>query len=89
MATARVKIYVVVLYFGSDGDEVSVYATKAEAEAAIMEYAEDHWPDSFGDFPATLDEVSERWECGSFDDRWELEERIVEAEVTEEPVSNV
>ena len=88
MATARVKVYSVILFGGSYGDDTILCPSKAAAEKLIMEYAEERWPEGWGEFPKTLDEVEERWEHGSFDDRWDLNFHVVEAETTEEPLSN-
>ena len=84
----KITVYVVVTYWGSNGDEIQVYGTRAEAEAAVLEYAADRiWQGSeelenrgeILPMPKTYAELCEVFDDpGGFDERWELEERTVE-----------
>jgi hypothetical protein len=79
----KATVYVVVTYHGYHGDEVQVFGSESEAQAYVLEYAQDYWPTSeLGSMPRSYDELCERWGdhdlWGSTDSRWELEERQVE-----------
>jgi hypothetical protein len=78
-----VTVYVVVTYHGYHGDEVQVFGNEAEAEACVLEYARDYWPEAeLGPMPDGYDELCEAWGdhdlWGSTDSRWELEVRAVD-----------
>jgi len=79
----KVKVYVVVTYHGGYGDDIRVFARRAEAVASVREYARDYWDAKrFGRFPRSYTHLCEAWGehdlWGSTDSRWELEEREVE-----------
>jgi hypothetical protein len=67
------SMWSVILFYGSGGDEVELFATEAEANARCAQYAREHWreSDSPEPCPESDDEVLELFEHGSFDCRFD------------------
>ena len=79
----KVRVYVVVTYYGSSGDAIEVFGSEDEALACLRSYAEYYWDSArLGPMPSTLEDLTSAWDnhdlWGSCDSRWEFEVREVE-----------
>lgn len=79
-ANAPRTVYSLVLYYGSNGDEVQVFTSEAERDAAALAYAVDHWAEECEcnnahtctpTLPTSIDDAEDRMDFDSCDCRWE------------------
>jgi hypothetical protein len=80
--TNQIRIWVLVTYYGSSGDDVAAFVSREDAEACALKYAQEKWPSKLGQPPGEYSDALEAWDehglWGSFDSRWELAEVPVE-----------
>ena len=76
--TKQIRVWVLVTYHGSSGDDVSAFLRREDAEARALDYAREHWPSNLGEAPDAYSDALEAWDehglWGSYDSRWELAE---------------
>jgi hypothetical protein len=74
------RLYAVVLYFGSSGDEIRIFRKRADAEACALEYMQTHWnvEGSVSECPDSYAEAAECFDHESFDNRFDLQECKIE-----------
>jgi hypothetical protein len=73
----------VVATFHRWGDELHAFGSRPQAEACVLEYAEEFWDEErFGAFPEDYDRLCTAWNVnglwGSVESRWELEQFEIE-----------
>jgi hypothetical protein len=73
----------VVATFHRWGDELHAFGSRQEAEACVMEYAEEFWDEErLGPFPDDYDRLYAAWNenglWGSVESRWELKRFEIE-----------
>ncbi len=65
----RIRVWVLVTYHGSAGDDVTAFLRREDAEARALEYAREEWPKP----PSAYSDALEAWDehalWGSFDSR--------------------
>jgi hypothetical protein len=75
---SELRVWVLVTYHGSGGEDVFAFRRREDAEARAMEYIRDRWPERLGDAPSTYDGAEEAWNAHglweAYDSRWELVE---------------
>lgn len=80
----KVTVYIVVTYHRhSCEDLIEAFGTEAEAEAHILDYAQEFWDaDRLGPMPSTYDALRDAWNehdlWGAYESRWEYEVREID-----------
>ncbi len=89
MSPRRLRVWVLVLFRGSHGDDVQIHLSEEAVESAALDYMRDTWPgDGYiqgcpEDCPEDYEEAESWYLHGAFDNRFDLTEH--EIEVPESP----